>query len=558
MTTLSRVVLESDSRRRGHPSLTPVLVVFVLLASSLRAQSPAPVGAGQLVIPFENAAHEPRLYWLAEASAVVLTDDLVALGALALSRDDRLHAFEQLRVPPVATLSDATIIRVGQVVGVSQVIIGAYDVKGDTLTVRARAIRLDTGRMTPEIVESGPLNDLFAIYARVARRLAPDSTVSTEQMERGHPSLPAFEQYVKGVLAENPATQAAFLKEALRLSPDFQRARLSLWNVYTEQSEHQQALDIVRPVPGDSPLSRHARFLGAVSLIHLARNADASGALTELNREKVDATLLNDIGIAQLRRPAATTAGASAASFFKEAVLANPNDPDLSFNLGYAYWLARDTSNAVASLREAVRRNPADDTAHYVLGVALQTSGNAAEGQREKDLAKRLSSTYADWEARQPGTNAVPGGLERIKMALDAANSPTVEDTLVAAEQRDQRELAAFHLDTGRRLFQAERDVEAIAELRRTIYLSPYDREAHLLLGRLYLRDARMRDAIDELKISIWSDDQIDAHLALADAYSQAKDVSAARAELQIVLGRDPANAAARLALDRLPAPERE
>ncbi len=558
MTTLSRVVLESDSRRRGHPSLTPVLVVFVLLASSLRAQSPAPVGAGQLVIPFENAAHEPRLYWLAEASAVVLTDDLVALGALALSRDDRLHAFEQLRVPPVATLSDATIIRVGQVVGASQVIIGAYDLKGDTLTVRARAIRLDTGRMTPEIVESGPLNDLFAIYARVARRLAPDSTVSTEQMERGHPSLPAFEQYVKGVLAENPATQAAFLKEALRLSPDFQRARLSLWNVYTEQSEHQQALDIVRPVPGDSPLSRHARFLGAVSLIHLARNADASGALTELNREKVDATLLNDIGIAQLRRPAATTAGASAASFFKEAVLANPNDPDLSFNLGYAYWLARDTSNAVASLREAVRRNPADDTAHYVLGVALQTSGNAAEGQREKDLAKRLSSTYADWEARQPGTNAVPGGLERIKMALDAANSPTVEDTLVAAEQRDQRELAAFHLDTGRRLFQAERDVEAIAELRRTIYLSPYDREAHLLLGRLYLRDARMRDAIDELKISIWSDDQIDAHLALADAYSQAKDVSAARAELQIVLGRDPANAAARLALDRLPAPERE
>jgi tetratricopeptide (TPR) repeat protein len=528
---------------------------FGFCIATAASQPLVPSGAGQLVIPFENAARESRLYWLAEASAVVLTDDLVALGAPALSRDDRLHAFEQLRVPPVATLSDATIIRVGQVLGASQVIVGAYDVKGDTLTVRARAIRLDTGRMIPEIVESGPLNDLFAVYARVARRLTPDSTVSTEQMERGHPSLPAFEQYVKGVLAENPATQAAFLKEALRLSPDFQRARLSLWNVYTEQSEHQQALDIVRPVPGAHPLSRHARFLGAVSLIHLARNADAFAALTELNREKGDATLLNDIGIAQLRRPAATTAGASAASFFKEAVLAHPNDPDLSFNLGYAYWLTRDMNNAVTSLREAVRRNPADDAAHYVLGVALQTSGNAAEGQREKDLAKRLSSTYADWEVRQPGTNAVPGGLERIKMALDGANSPTVEDTLVAAGQRDQRELAAFHLETGRRLFQADRDAEAIAELRRAIYLSPYDREAHLLLGRVYLRDGRMRDAIDELKISIWSDDQIDAHLALADAYSQAKDVVAARAELQIVLGRDPANAAARLALDRLPAP---
>ena len=217
-------------------------------------------------------------------------------------------------------------------------------------------------------------------------------------------------------------------------------------------------------------------------------------------------------------------------------------------------WLARDTPNAVIWLREAVRRNPADDAAHYVLGVALQTSGNASEGQREKDLAKRLSSTYVDWEAKQPGTNTVPGGLERIKMALDATNSTRVEDALVAAEQRDQRELAAFHLDAGRRLFQAERDAEAIAELRRAIYLSPYDRAAHLLLGRLYLRDGRVRDAIDELKISIWSDDQIDAHLALADAYTQARDVAAARAELQIVLTaipRTPTRARARSASGR-------
>ncbi len=554
MTTLSRVVLESDSRTRRHPSLTPVLIALVLFTPPAGAQSLVPVGARQLVIPFENATREPRLYWLAEASAVVLTDDLVALGAQALSRDDRLRAFEQLRVPSVATLSDATIIRVGQVVGAAQVVIGAFDLEDDTLTVRARPIRLDTGRMFPEIAESGPLNDLFGVFARVARRLVPDSTVSTEQMERGHPSLPAFEQYVKGVLAENPATQTSFLKEAIRLAPDFQRARLSLWTVYTEQSEHQQAFDVVRQVPGDHPLSRQARFLAAISLMNLGRNPDALAALSDLNREKPDPALLNDAGVAQLRRPIALAAGASV-DLFKQAVAAGPNDPDLSFNLGYASWLARDTPNAVAALREAVRRNPADDAAHYVLGVALQSQRNQAEGQREKDLAKRLSSTYADWEAKRPGANASPGGLERVKMELDAASSPRVEDVIVAAEQRDQRELATVHLDTGRRLFQAERDAEAIAELRRAIYLSPYDREAHLLLGRVYLRAGRVQDAIGELKISIWSDDQIDAHLALADAYTQARDVAAARSELQTVLTREPSNAEARRRLDLLPAP---
>jgi tetratricopeptide (TPR) repeat protein len=524
------------------------------IAAGAAAQSPVPVGARQLVIPFENATREPRLYWLAEASAVVLTDDLVALGAQALSRDDRLRAFEQFHVPPVATLSDATIIRVGQVVGAAQVVVGAFDLKDDTLTVRARAIRLDTGRMFPEIAESGPLNDLFGVYARVARRIVPDSTVSTEQMERGHPSLPAFEQYVKGVLAENPATQTFFLKEALKLAPDFQRARLSLWTVYTEQAEHQQAFNIARQVPADHPMSRQARFLAAISLMNLGRNPDALTALNDLNREKPDAALLNDAGVAQLRRPIAAAAGGSL-DLFKQAVAASPSDPDLSFNLGYASWLAHDTPSAVAALREAVRRNPADDAAHYVLGVALQSRGNAAEGQREKDLAKRLSSTYADWEAKQPGPNAVPLRLERVKMQLDAASSPRVDEVIVASEQRDQRELAALHLAAGRRLFQAERDEEAIAELRRTIYLSPYDREAHLLLGRLYLRDGRVQDAIGELKISIWSEDQIDAHMALADAYVQAKDAAAARSELQTVLMREPSNAEARRRLDLLPPP---
>jgi Flp pilus assembly protein TadD len=518
-----------------------------------QAQELVGVGARQLVVPFENMTHEPRYYWLGEGSAVVLTDDLVALGASALSREERIQAFEQLRVPAVATLSDATIIRIGQVVGAAQVIIGSFEIKGDQLTVRARPIRLDTGRMFPEIVESGALTDLFAVYARVGRRLLPDSTVTTEQMESAHPPPAAFEQYVKGVVAENPATQVSMLKEALRIAPDFQRVRLALWSVYTEQSDHQQALDVVKAVPAQDRLAREARFRGALSLMNLGRNADAMDALLALNVEKPDPALLNDAGVAQLRR-----AGRNATpptDYFKSAAAADADDPDLAFNLGYALWLAHDSLNAVMWLREAVRRNPDDAAAHWVLGVALQASANAAEGQREKDLAKRLSTSYADFERKQPGGNAVPPNLERVKTELDAMSSLHVEDVIAATEQRDQREQAAFHVDTGRRLFAQERDADAINELRRAIYLSPYDRQAHLLLGRLYLRGGRVQEAIDELKISIWSDDQVDARLALAGAYVQAKDGAAARLELQNVLSREPNNADARRLLDTLPPP---
>src|SRR5881628_2888008 len=118
---------------------------FAFCIMTARAQEPVSIGARQLVMPFENVTREPRFNWLAEGSASVLTDDLIALGAQALSRDDRLRAFEHLRVPPVATLSEATIIRIGEIVGAEQIIVGSFAVNGNALTIRAHPIRLDTG-----------------------------------------------------------------------------------------------------------------------------------------------------------------------------------------------------------------------------------------------------------------------------------------------------------------------------------------------------------------------------------------------------------------------------
>src|SRR5215207_2220992 len=75
----------------------------------------------QLVVPFDNVSREAQSYWLTEASAEILTDDLIALGAPTITREDRVRAFERLRVPASATLSHATVIRLGQLVGAGEV-----------------------------------------------------------------------------------------------------------------------------------------------------------------------------------------------------------------------------------------------------------------------------------------------------------------------------------------------------------------------------------------------------------------------------------------------------
>ena len=94
---------------------------------------------------------------------------------------------------------------------------------------------------------------------------------------------------------------------------------------------------------------------------------------------------------------------------------------------------------------------------------------------------------------------------------------------------------------------------QPISELRRAIYLSPYQHEAHLLLGEIYLRGGRIDEAVDELKISVWSQDTLPARLRLAEAYLAARNPGLARAELQTVLARDPANVRAKQLLTQVP-----
>src|SRR5204862_4113207 len=127
--------------------------------------------------------------------------------------------------------------------------------------------------------------------------------------------------------------------------------------------------------------------------------------------------------------------------------------------------------------------------------------------------------------------------------------------TLATAEQRDQRELARFYLDRGRRLFEQENDRDAVLELNRALYLSPYEADAHLLLGRIHLRNGRVREAIDALKISVWSAETAEAHAALADAYVHSKEVEAARAEAGRALALDPSSSEAKRLLDMLKSP---
>ena len=538
-----------------HARTLAVVAAAAVLVSArpVNAQTNTPI----LVVPFEQARHEPKYQWLGEAAAILLADELNARGVQAITRSERVRAFEQLHLPPAASLRRATVIKVGQLVGASEVVTGSFAIEGADLVVTARAIRVDLGRLQPQVVERAPLTELFTLFTRLAGRLRPDARVAGAGAAR--PPLDVFENYVKGLLADSPAMQATFLETAIRDHPGFDRAHLALWDVRSDQGDHAAALAAAQAVPRTSPFWGRARFLAGVSQLELEDYAAAFETFKSLLDEPppgVDsagakAAVLNNLGITQLRRAAAVSAG-TAVYYLTKAAETDGGNPDYLFNLGYAYALERKYQGAMYWLREALRRNAADADAHFLLAAALRAAGSDVEAAREYELARQLSARYEEVERRGASDKfAVPADLERISYDLDGERRGA-DLTIVNTAQREQQDLAVFHLERGERLFQREQDREALEELRRVVYLSPYQARAHMLIGRIHLRAGRPREAIEALKISIWSEETAAARIAIAEAYLKISDTPAARAHLEKALALDPASEDAKKLLSSL------
>ena len=142
--------------------------------------------------------------------------------------------------------------------------------------------------------------------------------------------------------------------------------------------------------------------------------------------------------------------------------------------------------------------------------------------------ACRRPTSRAKRPARRDGARRARARQERRRAAARQPHRRASGDDASSASRPSSR---AFYLDRGRRLYQQENDREAVAELNHALYLSPYLADAHLLLGRIHLRNGRVHEAIDAFKIALWSAETAEAHAALGEAYRQAKDSTPARAE---------------------------
>ena len=267
---------------------------------------------------------------------------------------------------------------------------------------RARASCSSPAQVQADVTERGPLPELFATFERVARRIAPASPRTPADVERIHPPIAGVRELHQGPARGNAGHGGQLPRggaEGRRRRSIARGSRCG--RSTTEQGDHARALAAVNAVRRRfAARSRRARFLAGLSLMNLKRYDEAFTTFKALADARPTPALLNNLGVVQLRRggtPRRRTAAVLLQQGGGRRTRPNPTTSSISATPTGSITTRRRRSTGCA---KRLRRDPTDGDAHYVLGTALAAAGNAAEATREKELARRLSSTYADWDKR--------------------------------------------------------------------------------------------------------------------------------------------------------------
>jgi tetratricopeptide (TPR) repeat protein len=532
--------------------------LFLFAANSLPAQNTSPAtGAPRsnltssgiyLVFPFERVSTTPRLEWISEGLEELTIQRLSAAHQQVYSHAGRLSEMDLYGMPGLATLSRATMLRFAQEMDADFVVFGSFTSDGKNLTIEARILRVNPVELLPTVRVNGPLESLLDLHARLTWLLLgttdrnyPLSLAEFSKLLR--PLNPtAFEQYIRGLIANEDETRIRDLKEAARLEPDWPEPAYALGELYFVRSDCNSALPWFSRVPITHDRSAEALFSIGVCRLRLAQPDKAEelfSALQEgLRRNMVSGAdvpeILNNLALARARQgnlSAAQTALARASDI-------DPSEDDYPFNLGLLYLAQKEYPSAVTQFREAVHREPdnPEDAAFLIYALEKQGSKDVAAQERENAAAvfgpSGLPAVKID-----PQSDAL-AKHQRVKRELDTTTlrlelQGSSLQTASSTDAASPRDNAVSHVRRGRQELTAGRVDSAEREFQAAIVADPKNATAHRELADIYRRRGKLDDAVKELQLSLAASDSAAARTSLARVYLDQKKPDLALAEVQ-------------------------
>jgi tetratricopeptide (TPR) repeat protein len=503
-------------------------VYAFLIALILSIHSRAAVATDTIVaMPFENLSGRAEYNWVGESFTAALADLLDKPGLVGIRPDERNVAYKQEGLPPTAILTRATMIKIAERAGANLMIIGTYRIDGQgrdsSITVTARVIDIREGRLVgKEFNRGGPLIDLQKLQGELAYEILtqrnPSSPYSREKLITDATLAPigAFENFIKATLTRDQQARIGFLERAIKEVADKNKTKyiaaiFELGRIQYEAGDSKAALEQLAQIGDQDPRYDEAQFYIAVAQDALGQTDKSLAAHQKLAERLPLYEVYNNIGALFIKQKQYLPA----INHLKPAVDAMPRDADTLFNLGYAYYLAKDYPKAIETLRNETRQRANDGEGFYLLSKALVATNDQAGATQASDQAKKLLAAFAQWETR-----GVPQ-VARMKTSFSKINYYRYK------REQDERlngqasvsgltPQADQLLDAARNAFQQGRNEDALTNLSKLLQIAPQNFEAHLLMGRVYERRGDFERAANALKAAIfWNPKLVAAHVLL-------------------------------------------
>ena len=485
------------------------------------------------MLPFENHTSQPNLDWIGEGAANILNRRLDSAGFLTIGRGDRLYALDRLGLPQSFQPSHATTIRIAQTLDADSVILGFYTLSGNHFTASAQILNVKALKLSPPIRQEGDLKSLLVILNslawQVARQLDPSYSVAEQSFLAADAPLgvEAFENYIRGIIAEAPSERIVHLKEALRLDPSFTPAWFGLGMAYFANQEYDSAAATFGRLSKEDPKALEADFYRGLAFFYTANYLKAEDAFAFVSIRLPLPEVVNNQAVAASRR------GRNAVPLFQQAVTADPKDPDYRFNLAVGLRRRNDIQGAIREIDQELKLRPQDTEALTFANALKNPTSVKVNPDRGKAVPddtlplERIKRSYNESGFRQAAFE-----MEQME-ALRLATLPADARASALVTQGDQFMNGGLTLEA-ERLFQS------------ALEANPSSALAYAGLAQVREHNGDANAARQTAQKSLALSPNVPAHLVLARLDLETNQLGTAAIEVSQALKLDPSNASAR------------
>ena len=501
-----------------------------------------------VVLPFANQSKNPGLHWMSESFPELLEDRLKWPKLNVLGRDERLLAFDRIGIPYSSSLSQASLIKIGQELDADILVLGNFDSDGTQIKATTSILDLRKNVLKARLEEKAPLYQFQAVCGRLAWKILAqlDSMfpLSLNAFLERSPLIPnlALENYVRGLIESDRAKQIRFFRQADKEYANYSKAIYQLGRLYHQERDYPTStlwLQRLLKLEGDLP---EASFLIGLNHLYLKNYDKAAAEFDGLSQVIPVSAIYMNLAIALSLKGSKQ----AASEMFEKAIAGDPSEADYDFNLAYHRWKIGDFAGALKNLTAFMERNDSDAEVQYLLSKCYRAMGRIEESASALALAQELNPKIEGWEARRQ----IPD-LFRVQSGFDASSFRQLQLHLRQTEESKNNAAALKgrprdEFEPVQEMMAAKRFAEAEKWLSQAIQRDPTSPRAHLLMAQVLEARGERERAISELRASLWLKEDTAVRLRLSRLYLALQRHQEAEMQARKILEMEPGSQAAK------------